>query len=110
MAFAKGTPLQSVALKAYMVFQVLMLQKPSPRSKSKDHCLTRRMELWTKGELDRLINECQCIQSRLLGGSRPPKSNEQISRYFRHLVLQGKSKAALQYLFQDEEKGVSGYG
>ena len=39
-------PLNSIALKTFMVLPTLLLQKPSARSKAKDHseCLQRRLE------------------------------------------------------------------
>ena len=36
-SFAEGTALESVALKAAMVMPHLLLQKPSRKSKAKDH-------------------------------------------------------------------------
>ena len=46
-AFANGSPMESIALKTSFVMQILLLQKPSKKSKSKDHIshLKRRLEL-----------------------------------------------------------------
>ena len=42
-AYSDGTPLEQVALKAAMVMPLLLLQKPHPTSKTKEHarCLER---------------------------------------------------------------------
>ena len=52
-AFANGSQLESIALKASFVMQILLLQKPSKKSKSKDHIshLKRRLELWKQGDI-----------------------------------------------------------
>ena len=46
-AYADNSTLHSIALTACCVFQVLLLQKPHARSKSRDHthCLERRLDL-----------------------------------------------------------------
>lgn len=66
-AFADGSSLGSIAMKAVTVQQQLLLQKPSKSSKSKEHIrhLQRRLDLWQKGDIDALLREGQCIQSRL---------------------------------------------
>ena len=52
-AYADESKLQAIAL------QVLVLQKPSPCSKSNDHilCLQRRLELRTNGDIEELFKE-----------------------------------------------------
>ena len=47
-AYADSSSLECIAMKATTVIQILLLQKPSRSSKSKDHVihLQRRMELW----------------------------------------------------------------
>ena len=52
-AFAEHTALESIALKATTVMSVLLLQKPSHKSKPKDHsaCLERRLRSWTEGDV-----------------------------------------------------------
>ena len=66
-AYADNTTLHSVALTACCVFQVLLLQKPHARSKSKDHvlCLERHLEMWHRGDIDALVKEDKCIQDYL---------------------------------------------
>ena len=47
-AFATGSKLESIALKEVSSLQLLLLQKPFPKSKQQDHisCLERPMRLW----------------------------------------------------------------
>ena len=58
-AYADNTTLHSIAFTACCVFQVLLLQKPYARSKSKDHvhCLECRLKLWHCGDIDSLVKE-----------------------------------------------------
>ena len=63
----------TLALKACIVLQCLLLQKPHARSKSKEHLahLERRMKLWLKGDITALLQEGKCIQRHL-----PPPTNQ----------------------------------
>ena len=58
-AYGEGTALESIALKAAMIAPSLLLQKPHPTSKSKDHveCLQRRLEMWRLGDINGPILE-----------------------------------------------------
>ena len=57
--FNASSKLNPIALKALMILPSLMLQKPSARSKSKEHleCLIRRLELWKKGDINEILRE-----------------------------------------------------
>ena len=63
-AYAEGTALESIALKAAMTSCALLLQKPNHSSKTKDHiaCLERRMSSWKAGDIDELLSEGLTIQ------------------------------------------------
>ena len=102
-AYADESSLKCIALKACMVMQVILLQKPSPRSKVKDHaaCLLRRLEMWRNGDIKELYKECKCLQARMTR-SRTSIDSEQISRTFSNLMMLGKTKSALQFLFMQE--------
>ena len=56
-----NSTLHSITLTACSVFQVLMLQKPHTRSKSKDHvtvtCLKHRLTLWYSGDIASIVGE-----------------------------------------------------
>ena len=60
--------MQPIALKAAMVLLTVGLQKPSQKSKAKDHqeCLAKRLVLWKEGEIDILLREGRMIQKRLM--------------------------------------------
>ena len=63
--FNRGTEFRRIALKVFMVLLCLLLQKPSRRSKSKDHSkkLEERQQLWNEGRIDELMRENRIIQS-----------------------------------------------
>ena len=60
--------MKDIALKDVMVMPSLLLQKPSFKSKAKQHseCLERCLLLWEAGDFEALVKECRAIQSRLL--------------------------------------------
>ena len=90
-----------------MVMQVILLQKPSPRSKAKDHaaCLQRRLEMWKNGDIEELYKECKCLQARMTG-SRSSIDSERTSRTFSNLMMLGKTKSTLQFLFRKTDEGI----
>ena len=106
-AFSKASALESIALKASFVMQILLLQKPSQKSKSRDHVihLNRRLELWRQGNISSLIQEGKCIQRYLVNRSRPPDDNV-IAQNFSKMMEQGKVRSALQYLSRNTTGGV----
>ena len=61
------SPLKDIAFKAIMVMPSLLLQKPSQKSKSKDHlrALERRLVLWEPEEVMELLKESDAIQKNL---------------------------------------------
>ena len=107
LAFATGSALESVALKATTVLPLLVLQKSHRNSKAKDHiaCLERRMKLWEEGNIEELVREGRAIQSRI-PKHRPQGSEQQLARSFPKLMFQGKTHAALQLLTDKGKGGV----
>ena len=107
-AFASRSALESIALRAATVMPILLLQKPSSTSKSKDHneCLKRRMALWKEGDLSELVREGRTLQHRLLNSRKPPSlhAEQQLSRTFAKLMFEGKTHAAIR-LLSDGGKG-----
>ena len=70
----------SVNLKTATVLPILLLQKPSKKSKTKDHikCLERRLANWSNGDLEELVKESRTLQHRLpSNGSSFTKMNSQ---------------------------------
>ena len=98
--------LNGVALKVFMILPALLLQKPSPKSKAKDHseCLSRRLKQWKDGDLDVLEREVRRIQSSLKNSKRPTSDN--VSKSFSKLMMEGKVSAALKLLTKESSNGV----
>ena len=98
-AFAAGSALESVALKAALVMPILLLQKPSQKAKTRDliTCLERRMKIWHDGDLNELTLEGRAIQHRL-PQSKPNENGKRLARSFAQLMFHGKTKAALRLL------------
>ena len=68
--------LNSIALKAFMSLPTLILQKPSPKSKAKEHseCTSRRLLLWKNGDLDLLMKEVRHIQKKFISSKKPRRT------------------------------------
>ena len=105
--YADGFCLKSVALAACSIAPILLLQKPSHTSKSKDHTihLQRRLGLWYKGDIRALLNEGKCIQKHLGTGTRR-MDNDSIARTFRDLILNGIVCDALRFLSRNTNGGI----
>jgi len=65
--FNSGKGWEPVAKYMLQVFLPLLLQKPSHKSKNREHIkyLNKRMEWWKHGKPEELISECEAIQKRL---------------------------------------------
>ena len=67
-AFADGLSLECVSMKAVIILQALVLQKPSHTSKTRDNIshLKKRMELWKAANyINETLLEGRCIQECL---------------------------------------------
>ena len=104
-SFATCSALAFIALKAATLMPILLLQKPVCKPKAKDltSCLERRLNTWSKGDLIELMREGRTIQQRIPKSSQSMKS-EHLARSFANLMFQGKTKAALR-LLSDQNKG-----
>ena len=78
-----------------MILPALILQKPSKRSKAKDHkqCVTRRMQLWKEGNICEIMREVRYIQ-RKITSSKKQRTAEDTSKTFAKLMMQGKVSVA----------------
>lgn len=103
--------MESIALKAAVVLPILILQKPSAKSKVKEHniCIERRLRAWLNGDLQDLIREGKVIQRRI------PKPNQDsgrkqrtsvVARSFSKLMFEGNTRAAIRLLGQDSNNGT----
>ena len=85
-----------------------MLQKPSAKSKPRDHAryLTSRLERWQNGELKSLMDETNEIQRRINKKKAEQKEQKQV-KYFLNLMMFGKvGEAAKKVNNDDSVKGV----
>ena len=104
-AYAEGTTLECIALKAASVLPILLLQRPHCDSKAKDHvaCLSRRLDDWKSGDIKGLLHEGRTIQKRL-PKNRSNYGSEHSAKAFSNLMLLGKTKAALR-LLSEQDRG-----
>ena len=108
LAYGSASALESVALQATIVLPILLLQKPSKTSKTKEHiaCLERRLSLWSSGELMELVTEGRALQQRLPRGADARYNSTKLARSFSNLMFAGKCKAALDLLSNTEKGGL----
>lgn len=108
-AYSNATAMEVIALKAFVVLQILLLQKPHAKSKARDHVhhLQRRLSLWKEGKFDDLVREGSALQQRL-ESSKKCHSGDQVERIFSRLMIQGKVKAAMKYLSDNANGGILG--
>ena len=111
-AYATGSALECVAMKAIMIMPVLLLQRPHHRSKNDDNIshLNRRLCLWNKGDIDGLVSEGRVLQ-RVLSSSKPSRMGksslkDNIARKFSNLMMCGRVKDALRLLSKDNCGGL----
>ena len=108
-AFTDGSSLECVSMKAVIILQALVLQKPSRTSKTRDHIshLKRRMELWKAGNLNEILLEGRCIQKHL---PKPSKRCDKtaLAKTFQNLMSRGKVNKALRLLSYNSSGGVLG--
>ena len=95
-AFQQNNPLERIALKAAMVLPVLLLQKPSAKSKCRDHSnsLGERLAKWHAGAIDELLLEGRTIQGRLTSQHHGERDAGKIAKACDRLVAAGNIKAA----------------
>ena len=99
-AYSCGGPFASCSIKCVMTMPALVLQKPSARSKSKDHitCLERRLQWWKDGDLYSLLREGRAIQGQLPAAHKLDHDETSARKGFVRLMLQGNVKGALKCL------------
>ena len=111
-AFVDKSCLEIIAVKASMVLPTLVLQRPHPASRAKDHtqCLTRRMRAWRLGRIDELVREGRTIQ-KCLPKRKPADQDEgQFQRTFSNLIFSGKISAAMRLLSEHGDGTSNGKG
>ena len=106
--FANGAPNGVSTWAAITVASHLLLQKPSPQSKAKDHVehLTRRLGLWRENRLSELLDEGRCVQAHLVSRPHRNDSGDKDDIIFANLAYSGKVKSAARYLSSEPGQGV----
>ena len=101
------SPLASISFKMIMVMPQLLLQKPSKKSKAKEHaaCLKRRLDLWMKGEFNQLLEEGIAIQQSLKNTNKP-RTIAEISKRFLKAMQKGNINGAIKILTNNMENGI----
>lgn len=99
--FVNKTKWERLSIPMVHIFIPLMIQKPSKKSKAKDHAkyLASRLEKWSKGELKELISECFEIQTRITKSKA--RKIESKHKAFCRLMFQGKVGQACKYITND---------
>ena len=89
-------PLKDVKYKAIMVMPSLLLQKPSRKSKPKDHLksLENRLKLWHAGKIIELLKEAQTIPKDLKV-SNTPSAIAKIFKNFTREMGKGNINSAI---------------
>ena len=103
----RNTKLNKIAMKVFMVLPTILLQKPSSKSKAKQHteALERRLNQWRAGQIDSIMREVRMIQSRFKS-STGSKQSETTSKRFAKLMTEGKVSAAMKLLDNTSSSGV----
>jgi hypothetical protein len=98
-SWAKANPLERIAMKAVAVMDFLLLQRTTPKAKTKDHkrALERRLEDWHAGNISKLFEEVLAIHDHL-ESKRSKMKLPQLSKTFAGMVFEGKVGAAIRLL------------
>ena len=98
--YANKSMFEGCALKLAMIFPALMLQRPHPSSKNKEHIsyLECSLVLWAEGDIDGLLVESR-IQSRLRKPSlcSAGRNADRRAINFAKLMMCGKVKSVIFY-------------
>lgn len=97
-AYADGSAMEDIALKACMVMQVMLLQRPHKNSRSRDHvsALSRRLNMWLNGEIATLLQEGRCLQARISSAPVQISEDKLVSPQIHYnLISVGKIREAL---------------
>ena len=86
---------------------VLLLQRPSKNSKSKEHLksLERRFEIWKEGNLNEHYEEGKTIQDRLKSDGSP-NDIVKISKKFKFQTQKGNVNGAFKMLTNNMSGGI----
>ena len=98
--WSSKSPDRNFCLKALMVMPSLLLLRTSNKAKTvenKTH-LARRLEVWKERKANEVLHEGMTIQSRKKMYNKTTVSEEELSRKFSRLMMEGKLNAAIRLL------------
>ncbi len=100
--FVNKTPHECFSLSLVHIFMPLMLQKPSERSKARDHSkyLAQRLQKWKNGEIVSLMAEAREIQKRHQKIVEQRTVNK--TKLFCQLMLLGKISQATKLISEED--------
>ena len=103
---AEDSALAPVAMTAITTMPHLLLPKPTPKSRSKDHVLhlDRRLIMWRAGNIEGLMEESRAIQVRLVNQHSRNESDRMAAK-FAKLMFQGRTRAAMRLLDEAQAGG-----
>ena len=106
-SWTNKTAKRCYALKALMIMPTLLLQRTSKKTKSSENkeTLKRRLQLWKNNQIGELLHECRTLQNRLPKG-QPKLDEEELTKRFINLMLQGNVRQAVRLLERDASNGV----
>ena len=96
-----------------MLMPQLLLPKPHPTSKTKDHvrCLDRRLQSWSAGNIEDLLKEGRTIQQHLpQRRATEDNHNPRLAKTFASLMMRGKVHSTLRVTSQDSPAGILSLG
>ncbi len=107
-SWVEDSSIKTISLKAIMIMPALLLQKPSRKSKSKEHttALSKRLELWEKGDLFNLLHEGETIQKNLLSSKTKRSSVKEITKEFIKKMSKGNVNGAIKLLSRNMSNGI----
>ena len=109
-SYSEVSAMEGVALKATMVLPSLLLQKSYAKSETKEHVsyLNHRLEQWHRGDVEALMVECRSIQQQLnrTTSNYTSKTDGKLACIFEELMFEGKVKATLRLITQNNNSGA----
>ena len=99
---------RETSMKSLMIMPSLLLQKTSPKSNAKtikEH-LARRLDQWGKGDVAKLLQECESLQNRLPKPTNQQKDIAETAKNFKNYMIKGNVNAALRLLSENSNTGI----
>ena len=95
------------AMKALMIMPALLLQRTSVKTKNSlnKETLKRRLQLWENNNISELLQESRTLQNRL-PKSQTKMTEDELTKRFTNLMLQGNVKQAVRLLEKDASNGA----